>query len=61
MHTVQAYCTEVSGEKKHGGNAILTTKKTYAGGSLFIPPSKMSPNLEGGGQSVRLSELPLVG
>ena len=40
MHTVQACCTEVSGEKEHGGNAILTTnrKLTHAAhcSSLFL-------------------------
>jgi len=26
MHTVQASCTDFSGKKEHGGNAILTIK-----------------------------------
>jgi len=29
MHTVQDCSTEVSGEKEHGGNTILTTNRKH--------------------------------
>ena len=54
MHTVQACCTEVSGEKEN-------QQETYACGSLFIPPCKLSRTLYGRGQSDRLGKLPVVG
>ena len=63
MHTVQGFCTEVWGEKEHGGNAILTTnrKLMQAAHCSFIPPCQLYSTLEGQGQRGRLGKLRVVG
>ena len=61
MHTVQACSTEISGEKEHGGNAILTTNRKLMQAAHCSSLLQFVFYLKGPGQSGRLVTLLVAG